>query len=460
MTAVETRHAAHRPAIFAVVAAAVFMYAMDQTIVATALHTLQHDLHTSINWVGWTITVYAVSQILVLPLAGRLSIRYGRRRVFVASVVVFSLASLGCALADNIYMLIVMRALEAIGGAGFMPSATGIVAENFGEARDRAIGLFGSIFPVGALIGPILGGAFVAYWSWRGIFLINLPLGLLVIVLCFRLIPPDKDETTGPRARIDFVGMAELGLGTLAGMVGISYLGGGHAAPSSPLFVVSETVALLCLIAFWRHTRRTADPFVEARLLFGRGFGAMNVINFLWGGMSIGLGSLIPLYATERYGIDVLGSGTLLTTRGVATVVLSTVAAWTLRRTGYRRPMYVGFLVTAVGMFLLAAGPAHISAYVWLSIGAGVTGLGIGSSNPATRNAGLQLAPEQSATIAALRTMGMQAGSIVFISVTTAILAGSSNQGHAQAVAFAVSGLIMLAAMPLIQRVPEHRGAW
>lgn len=455
----QLRHAAHRQAIFAVISTALLMYAMDQTIVATALDTLQRDLHTSINWVGWTITVYAVGQILVLPLTGRMSVRYGRRRIFLWSVALFSLASLGCALADNIYVLIAMRALEAIGGAGFTPSATGIVVDHFGSARDRAVGLFGSIFPIGAMIGPILGGVFVAYWSWRGIFLINVPLGLVIIVLCLWVIPPDAQRTSEP-SRTDLVGMVQLGVGTLAMMVGISYLGGTHAHLTSVLFVGPAAVGIVGLTMFWVHVRRVDEPFVPARLISGPGFGVMNVVNFIWGGMSLGLGALIPLYATQRYGIGALSSGTLLTTRGVASIVLSTLAAFALRRTGYRGPMYIGFLLTAVGMLALAAQPVGVSAYLWLSIGAGVTGIGIGWSNPATRNAGLQLAPQQSATIAALRTMGMQAGSIIFVSITTAILAARHDPGTAQAVIFAASGFMMIAAMPLIRRVPEHRGTW
>src|SRR6185437_14622202 len=121
------------------------MASVDQTIVATALPALQHDLHAAVNWSSWTITIYALGQILVLPLAGKLGDQFGRKRVFLGAAVLFTTASLCCGFASNIYLLIVLRAVQAIGGGAFMPSATGIVAQIFGRDRDRAVGLFTSI---------------------------------------------------------------------------------------------------------------------------------------------------------------------------------------------------------------------------------------------------------------------------------------------------------------------------
>src|SRR5574337_1349404 len=173
---------ARRVLVFSIVSLALLMMSVDSTIVATALHALQQDLHTSVNWAGWTITAYSFGFVLMLPISGRLSDRYGRRRVFLDSVVAFTVASLLCGLADNIFVLIALRALQAAGGAGFTPSATGIVVEHFGGARDRAVSLFGSIFPIGAMIGPIFGGLFVSYWTWRGVFFVNVPIGIAIVL--------------------------------------------------------------------------------------------------------------------------------------------------------------------------------------------------------------------------------------------------------------------------------------
>lgn len=448
--------------IFVAVALALLMSSIDSTIVATALHTIQNDLHASIVWAGWTITAYSLGQVLILPIAGRLSDHYGRRRVFMISVVVFTSASLCCGLANDIYVLVALRAMQAIGGAGFTPSATGIVVDQFGDTRDRAVGLFGSIFPIGSIIGPILGGLFVAYWSWRGIFIVNVPIGVLLIALCLKFVPADKkhEDRTTPKGRLDFVGMLLLGTGLLAAMLGLSSLGGAGSALVSLPFLIFAVIAILAVWAFLRHTGRVPDPFIPPRLLHGRGFGAVNVINFLYGGAAAGIGALVPLYATERYGISALDSGILLTARGVAVVVLSALAVLALRRTGYRQPMFVGFLLTAVGIFAMSVAPPVLSPYAWLAAAAAVTGLGIGWSGPATRNASLQLDPQRSSAIAGLRSTARQAGSITAISVTTAILAGASNPGLAQAHIFATYAVLLVAVIPIVARVPEHYGTW
>src|SRR5262249_35820705 len=175
--------------VFTIIALALLMMSIDATIVATALHSLQRELQTTIDWAGWTITAYSLGFVVILPVTGKLSAQYGCRRVFVGSVAAFTAASLCCGLADNIYALIALRALQAACGAGFTPSATEIIVDHFGNARDRAVSLFGSIFSIGTMIGPIFGGLFVSYWTWRGIFLVNVPIGIAVIVLALRYVP-------------------------------------------------------------------------------------------------------------------------------------------------------------------------------------------------------------------------------------------------------------------------------
>jgi EmrB/QacA subfamily drug resistance transporter len=451
----------HRGWIFTIVALALLMMSIDGTIVATALHAMQRELQTSVDWAGWTITAYSLGFVVMLPVTGKLSERYGSRRVFLGSVAAFSLASLACGLADNIYVLVVLRALQAIGGAGFTPSATEIIVDHFGNARDRAVGLFGSIFSIGTMIGPIFGGLFVAYWTWRGIFLVNVPIGITVIVLALRYVPRDRSRTGASRPEMDAVGMALLGGGLLSGMLSVSYLAQGNAHASSPLFVIPLAIAIVALWMFFRHINRSPNPFIAPRLISGPGFGTVNLINGLYGGVTSGVVALIPLYASNRYGINALGSGTLLVAQGAAAIIFSIAGAFALRRTGYRRPIYAGGFVIAVGMLLLALSPlAAISAYVWLAGSAFLVGAGRGANNPASRNAGLQLAPQHSSTLAALRTMCMSIGTIVTISIDTAILASSHDPGYTQAWLFAAAAALLVAALPLVTRVPEHRGSW
>jgi len=450
-----------RGLVFAIVALALLMMSIDATIVATALESLRAELQTSIDWAGWTITAYSLGFVVILPVTGKLSARYGCRRVFVGSVAAFTIASLCCGLADDIYVLIALRGLQAVGGAGFTPSATEIIVDHFGKARDRAVGLFGSIFSIGTMIGPMFGGLFVSYWTWRGIFLVNVPIGIAVIVLALRYVPRDRSLRAGAQRRLDAAGMALLGGGLLSGMLAVTYLAERNAHAWSPDFVIPLAIAIVALWMFFRHINRSAAPFIAPRLISGSGFGTVNLINALYGGVTSGVVALIPLYAGIRYGIDALGSSTLLVAQGAAAIIFSIAGAFALRRTGYRRPIYVGGAVTAAGMLLLALGPpAAMPAYAWLAGAAFLVGAGRGANNPATRNAGLQLAPEHSSTLAALRTMCMSIGTIVTISIDTAVLASSRDPGRTQAWLFAVGGALLVAALPLISRVPEHRGSW
>jgi EmrB/QacA subfamily drug resistance transporter len=452
--------APHRVAIFSVVAMALLMSSLDGTIVATALHAIQHGLNASLNWTGWVITAYSVGLVLALSLAGKLSGRFGRRRFFIASVVVFTGTSLCCGLADNIYLLIALRAVQAAGGAGFTPSATAIITGNFGQARDKAVGLFGSIFPIGSMIGPIFGGLFVSYWTWRGIFFVNVPIGILLIIFCLRYVPRDPERDGHARRPVDLTGMVLLGAGVLALMLGISYLGEAGASASSPLFIAPAIAGLLGLAWFGRHIRRVQDPFIAPLLIAGRGFGAVNVINILYGGAVAGMLALVPLYAVDRYRISALGSGTLLTAEGIAVITLSSLAAMGLRRTGYRWPLYIGSACIAIGMAGLAIRPAGLSPYAWLAMTACVIGIGTGFSSPASRNAGLQLAPDQSAALAALRSTGRQVGQIAAVSITTTIIAQSASPGQLQGKVFVAFAVLLVACLPVISRVPEHRGSW
>jgi EmrB/QacA subfamily drug resistance transporter len=443
--------------LFGTVSIALFMASVDQTIVATALPAIQHDLHSQVNWSAWTITVYALGQVLVMPLAGKFGDQYGRKRIFLGAVVLFTATSLCCGLADNIYLLIVLRAVQALGGGAFMPSATGIIADRFGAGRDRALGLFSSIFPIGGIVGPVLGGLFVTYWSWRGIFLVNIPVGLVLLALGAVVIPhiPQRRDP-----HLDIRGIVLLGTTLLSAMLGIGYLGGARSDPLSVFFLLPECVAIVAATAFVRHSAKAPSPFVSLRFLTGHGFGVMNLLNFLYGSAVLGFGPLVPLYAETRFGLAALPAGTLLTARAVGMIAVAAAAVWMLRRTGYRLPIAAGFVLCAVGLIGTASTPHGLHPYAWLALATGVCGVGMGVATPAANNATLQLAPEEAAAVAGLRGMFRQAGAISAVSITAAIVARSADPGIAQARVILVFAAIIICSLPLVLLVPEHRGRW
>ncbi|MQA82283.1 MAG: MFS transporter [Streptosporangiales bacterium] len=446
-----------RRIVFAIVSLALFMASVDQTIVATALTAIQRDLDAPLNWSAWTITIYALGQIVAMPLAGKISDQYGRKKVFLLAAALFTVASLCCGLVNDIYLLVVCRALQALGGGAFMPSATGIVADQFGRGRDRAIGMFASIFPIGGIVGPIIGSVVVTYWSWREVFLVNVPVGIALIALGLVFIPHSPPKVTG---KTDVRGVLLLVLLILSLMYGITSLGAAGSSPLDPVFLVSEAFAVVMAVLFARHTRRVAEPFIPPQLLRGKGFAVMNVINLLYGTAAMGLGALVPLYAEHRFAMPALEAGTLLTARAIGMISIASIAVLALRRTGYRLPMLVGFILVAGGMLAMALHPVGMSPYLWLAIAAGATGVGMGMSVPAANNASLQLAPEQVAAIAGLRGMFRQSGAIVAVSMTTAIVARSGDPGATLGHAFMIFAAMLVCILPLIRAVPDHRGTW
>jgi len=442
--------------VFAIVSLALLMSSIDSTIVATALPTLRHALHAPLNWAGWTITGYQLGLVVSMPLAGRISDQLGRKRVFIVAAVIFTGASLACGLVSGIGPLVAMRVVQAVGGGAFMPSATGIVADAFGNRRDRAIGLFSSIFPLGALVGPIVGGLLIASWSWRGVFLVNVPVGVLFTILAVRHLP--RSRPAG--GHTDVAGALLMGAAILGAMLAIAHLGYRGATVASGAFAAPLAASVAAAAWFVRRAGRVSDPLVPLRLLRGRAFVLMNSVNFVWGAAVIGIGALVPLYAEQRYRLAPLAAGTLLTDRALGEIALAVVASLLLHKVGYRIPMISGFVLIATGLVLLVVAPPVLGPYGWLSLGAGVTGLGTGLSAPAANNATLDLLPDDIGAIAGLRGASRQSGAIVGVAIATSFVARSSDEAAALGRVFVALAVGVVAIAPLvIAAVPRRRHA-
>lgn len=437
--------------IFAVASIALFMSSLDGTIVATGLPTLRTALHTQLNWAGWTMTAYQLGLVIAMPVAGRVADTLGHKRVFVGAAVLFTATSLLCGLVGNVGVLIALRLVQAAGGAAFMPAASGIVMDVFGEHRQRALGLFSSIFPLGALVGPVAGGIILATWSWRGLFLVNVPIGVAFSLLAWKLLPSSAPQ---PR-KADLRGALLLGAAVLGLMLAITDLGNRSAGPSSPSVLVPLCASVACGWAFLRHCNKVADPLIPPHLLRGRAFAATNAINLVWGACAIGFGSLVPLWAEDRYGLSPLSSGTLLSSRAIAEIVLAVGASLLVHKTGYRAPIAAGIGLIAAGLAMIAMKPHFVSPYIWLSIGATLSGLGTGLSAPASNNASLELAPDDIGAITGLRGAARQGGAIIAISLATSLAAHTRAEVPTLGASFLVLAALLAAMAPLVLMVPD-----
>jgi EmrB/QacA subfamily drug resistance transporter len=441
--------------IFGASSVALLMSSVDATIVATALPSMTRELHTSIAWSSWTITAYLLGQTIAMPLTGRLSDGWGRRRMFLAYIALFTLASLCSGLAPNVYLLILFRFLQALGGGGFMPSASGVVSDTFGRDRDRAIGLFSSVFPLGAMVGPALGGFIVTYWSWREIFFINVPVGLLLIVLLWRVLPSSRPATA---QRFDAVGSLLSSAMLFATMLALNQLGERGLGSPLPWFILALAVVLGVAFVGWQ--KRSTSPIVPTSLLLDRVFVVVNALNLLYGASALGVFSLVPLFAQATHGVDPLRAGLLLTVRALGMMVVALPASMCLRRTGYRLPMVAGFALVAAGLAMLAVTPAGANAFVWLAAASLLSGCGVGLAGPASNNAVIELMPDQIAVITGLRGMFRQAGAIVSISISALVITSSGGRDAILGAVFVVMAALMVLGIPSIAVVPERARVW
>lgn len=445
--------------IFVVVSLALLMSSIDNTIVAVGLDNMMSGLHTNLIWIGWVITGYSLAQIIVMPMAGKLSDEFGRKRLFLGCVVLFTASSFLCAIAPNVYLLIFFRVLQAIGGGAFMPSAAGIVSDVFGaKHRSTAIGLFTSVFPIGGIIGPNLGGWVIDHFGWRAMFSINLPIGVVLLALGIFIIPA-TGRMRGGRS-IDLVGAGTFAFGILALMYGMTVWG--NQINFSLQVAIWAVVGLIGLAIFVWYEGHTSDPMIELRLLKERAFFAANLYNFLYGGLVFGFFSFIPLYAMTKYGMSATDAGFILTPRAIAMIALSAVSSFLLIKIGYRAPMIVGVILISIGLYFFAMDWSHptlfghpVSVVVFLSLLLTITGLGIGIGGPAANNAAIDLMPEAVARITGLRGMFRTTGGVLGTAAIVLILAHYKDQAQGLEHIFKGLSILVLLVIPPVFLIPD-----
>ncbi|MEX2431241.1 MAG: MFS transporter [Dehalococcoidia bacterium] len=453
----------YKSIVFGVVALTLLLVALNVTLAVVALPEIARGLETSLVWVGWIITGYALVQAVVMPMAGRLSDMFGRKRLFLGALVLFILGSVGAGLSGHIVPLIIFRVLMAVGGGAFLPAAAGIVGDLFPTSRARMLGLFSSIFPIGAIVGPTFGGFLVQEFSWRWAFLVNVPVAGLTLVLAWVLLTEKRLPGTH---RLDVRGMFLLSGGILSFMLSLTLLGGGYGLHPVAIWGMMAASPVLLLV-FWRHERTISEPIVDLALLSMRPFFFTNAVNLVIGFFAFGLFSFLPLYTVTVYGFSTFESGAVLTGRGIAMIISSTLTSvFVLGRVSYRVPVAAGILVTALGFIPLGFTVPTISVFgvtiseFWflfalLTIG----GAGMGILNPPANNAGIELLPSKIAAITGLRGTFRSVGGVVSTSFIFFMVAVLPDQGAALQGIFLAFGLLLPFTVGLALMMPTGREA-
>lgn len=321
---------------------------IDGTVVNVALGRIGTDLSAGFTGLQWTVNAYTLTLASLILLGGSLGDRLGRRRVFLVGVIWFALASLVCGLAPNIGTLIAARALQGVGGALLTPGSLALISASFhGPDRAAAVGAWSGLGGIAGAVGPFLGGWLVE-WTWRAVFLVNLPLAVVIVGVAVRHVPESRDAESAPGRDIAGTVLAVLGLGALTwSLTGLSATG-----PSAAL-LVGLGVGVASLVAFVLVERRSRHPLVPPALFANPVFSAANAATMLiYGALGV-VFLLLVLQLQTVAGFSPVAAGTALLPVTVVMLLFSARAGALAGRIGPRLPMTVGPLVSAAGLLLL-----------------------------------------------------------------------------------------------------------
>jgi EmrB/QacA subfamily drug resistance transporter len=406
--------------VLAICCLSLFVVGMDVTIVNVALPSIGRDLRAPVSGLQWTVDAYLLVLASLLMLSGSVADRVGRRRVFQLGLALFTLGSLACSLAPGLGWLIAFRALQAVGGSMLNPVAMAIVTNVFTDPAERAkaIGLWGSVFGLSLAVGPVIGGALVDSAGWRGVFWVNVPIGVAAIALTARYVPESRAAV---KRRLDPVGqlLVIAALGALSyGIIEGPDLGWG-SVPIVTCFAVAVVAA--ALLVGW--SRRAAQPLIDLRFFRSLPFSGAALTAVTGMCAMAGFLFLITLYLQDVRGYSALTAGLFLVPMAVVMAGSAPACGRVIARSGTRGPLLIASAgIIAGGVLLTFLTVTSPPWYVLLCCV--VFGAGMGWVNaPVTNNAVAGMPRARAGTAAAIASTGRQVGSSLGVAVTGAVLA-------------------------------------
>ena len=414
----------------------ILLVSLDNTIVNVALPSIHTHLGASLSQLQWIVDAYTVVLASLLILCGSMADRIGRKRVFSVGLGLFSLGSLLCSAAPSPGWLIAFRGLQGIGGSMLNPVAMSIIRNVFTDARERAqaIGVWGGVVGISMALGPLVGGALVSAAGWRSIFWINVPLGVLAIVLVARMVP--ESRAARPR-RIDPLGqvLAMVGLASLT----YSIIEGGDAGWGSAQVVVPAVIAVVAIAAFIAHERRTTEPLIELRFFRSQPFTGATLIAVAaftaFGGFLL----VSNLYLQGDRGLSPVHAGLYTLPMAAMAFLAAPLSGRIVGNRGPRIPLVVGGLGLAGGSLILTQ-LTPTTPTIDLLLAYLVFGLGFGMINPPITNTAVSgMPPDQAGVAAAIastsRLVGVSLGVAIIGSIVvsreaaTGSIAAASHPG-------------------------------
>jgi EmrB/QacA subfamily drug resistance transporter len=420
--------------ILAICCMSLLIVGLDNTIVNVALPSIRRELHASVSGLQWTVAAYTLVLASLLMLSGSTADRIGRRRIFQIGLVTFTAGSLLCSLAPSLGWLVVFRMVQAVGGSMLNPVAMSIITNTFTDRveRAKAIGIWGGVIGISMALGPVVGGALVASVGWRGIFWVNVPIGLAGAVLTGLFVP----ESRAPRPRrLDPVG--QLLVIVVLGALTYGIIEGPSSGWSSGKIIFFFAVAATALATLLWYEPRRAEPLIDVRFFSSAPFAgatltAVSAFAALGGFLFVN-----TLYLQDARGLSALHAGLYTLPMAGMTVIFGPLSGRIVASRGARVPLLVSGAAIAVGCTLLT-GLTNATSAAWLFLAYVIFGAGFGLVNAPITNAAVSGMPVSQAGVAAglasaSRQIGQSLGVAVVGSLVTAGLHGSMRASFAHA---------------------------
>jgi EmrB/QacA subfamily drug resistance transporter len=421
--ATRVQHPGLSSAALALVLVASFMVVLDFSIVNVALPSIRHALGFGSDSVQWVVTAYAITFSGLLILGGRIGDLFGRRRIFVAGLLVFAAASLGAGMSGDAVMLVIARAAQGVGAAMVAPASLSLITARFAEGpeRTRALGLYGATASIGFVAGQVLGGVFVQYFGWASIFLVNVPVGVVAALLATRLITSDRQRAK--IAHLDVEGGVLATTTVAAAVFAVSegtVLGWAH-----PLIIGAIVLTLAALAGFIVVERVHSHPLIDLHLLARPNLRTAGILSFFMGAWTAGELVVLSLYLQQTLHDSPLVAGLVIAPQGVVGFVTGMFGSRLLRRIGLRRLLIASTLSTGLGFFFLVNLPSsgHYSAVfaAVLLVGFGTVGTVFGTTVMAAHG----MADADQGLVGGVVNTARQIGAAMGVAVLIAIAEGS-----------------------------------
>jgi EmrB/QacA subfamily drug resistance transporter len=418
--------------------------ALDATIVATAMPSIAVELHAFDRY-SWVSVVYLLASTVTVPIVGKLGDQYGRRLFLLSGTITFLTASVGCAFAGTFEQLVAFRVLQGIGAGTIAASVFAAVPRLFApSARARVIGMFAGTYGLASILGPVLGGIITDQFGWRGVFWINVPIGLVALGLI--LIAYPADGATSRVQAVDYAGAAAL-VGGMTPLLLALLLGGRELAWGSTQMNSLLAAGVLMLGLFLWIERRAVEPIVPLDLLATRTLGTPVLGSMLMNACMLAVLLFAPLFVQGVIGQTATQSGGVLAPMTAAWVVASTASGQVIARLGRTRPLGIAGMATAtLGLWLLAGmGPG--TEFVVVGRNLIVVGVGLGTALSAFVVAAQNAVPvEQSGTATSLSTFARAIGGTIATAALGGLLASNNGTVGSAALPDALSRVFLVAA--------------